>query len=81
VQRPPDRHKWFFSLTEARQFIEAKTQECGMGLRDMFVTEKPRPALLRLLRRMRYPGERYANRYSQTLWAVLSKEIHGQRRA
>lgn len=73
VQRPQDRHKWFFSLAEARQFIEAKTQEHSLKLVDISVTEKPKSALIRLLRRVRYPGERYQNRYSQTLWAVLRK--------
>ena len=77
TQRPQDRHKWFISLTEARQFVEAKTQEFNMKLEDMFVTEKPRRALVRWLRRIRYPGERYHNRYSQTLWVVLRKARHG----
>jgi len=74
AQRPQDRHKWFFSLAEARLFIEAKTREFGMAVEDMFVTEKPSRALIRLLRGIRYPGERYTNRYAQTLWAVLRKE-------
>ena len=73
-QRPQDRHKWFFSITEAREFVEAKVHGSGLELEDMFVTEKPRMALVRLLRRIRFPGERYQNRYSQTLWAVLRKE-------
>jgi len=73
LQKPQDRHKWFFSFSEARQFLEGKAEELGLGLEDMFVTEKPRIGLVRLLRRIRYPGDRYHNRYSRTLWAVLEK--------
>jgi SAM-dependent methyltransferase len=73
LQKPQDRHKWFFSLSEARQFLEGKAEELGLGLEDMFVTEKPRIGLVRLLRRIRYPGDRYHNRYSRTLWAILEK--------
>jgi SAM-dependent methyltransferase len=73
LQKPQDRHKWFFSLSEARQFVEGKAEELGLRLKDMFVTEKPRINLVRLLRRIRYPGDRYHNRYSHTLWAVLEK--------
>lgn len=77
LQKPQDRHKWFFSLMEARQFLEARAGELGLKLEEMFITEKPRPWIVRLLRRIRYPGERYQNRYAGTLWAVLKKKNPG----
>jgi SAM-dependent methyltransferase len=73
LQKPPDRHKWFFSLSEARQFLDRKAGRLGLSFKEMFVTEKPRSSLVRLLRRIRYPGHRHHNRYSRTLWAVLEK--------
>jgi hypothetical protein len=73
LQKPLDRHKWFFSLGEAREFVEGKARQLGLRCQELFVTEKPRPGVVRLLRKLRYPGERYRNRYSQTLWAVLEK--------
>jgi hypothetical protein len=73
VQNPLDRHKWFFSLSEAQQFLADKAEKLGLRVEEMFVTEKPRSTLVRLLRRIRYPGPRYHNRYSRTLWAVLEK--------
>jgi hypothetical protein len=73
LQSPQDRHKWFFSLTEAEQFLDGKAKEFELGLEEMFVTEKPRISLVRLMRRIRFPGDRYQNRYSRTLWAVLEK--------
>jgi hypothetical protein len=40
---------------------------------ELFGTEMHRDAVRRGLRRLRYPGARYFNRYVQTLWAVLKK--------
>lgn len=74
LHKPEDRHKWFFSLTEARQFIEGKAKELNLSIEDMCIAEKPRNIILRLLRKIRYPGEKYHNRYSRTLWVVLRKQ-------
>lgn len=72
-----DRHKWFFSLSEARDFIEAQQATHPVSLVEFRVSEKPRPVAIRILRRLRYPRqERYLNRYAHTLWAVLEKR-HG----
>ena len=74
LHKPEDGHKWFFSLTEARQFIEGKAGELHLSIEDMFVTEKPRNRILRFLRRIVYPGDQYHNRYSRTLWVVLRRK-------
>ncbi len=74
-RRPPDRHKWFFSLAEARAFAEAMAQEHGLAIRETRVSEKPRPALVRALRRLRHPQlEHYQNLYAHTLWVLFEKE-------
>jgi 2-polyprenyl-3-methyl-5-hydroxy-6-metoxy-1,4-benzoquinol methylase len=70
---PVDRHKWFFSYTEARDFIAARAKRHGLEVVEMFGTEQHRPALVRAARRIRYPGSRYFNRYVQTIWAVMRK--------
>jgi SAM-dependent methyltransferase len=73
LQPPPDRHKWFFGLSEAKEFLESKASEHHLKLVESFATEKPRPALLRGLRRLRYPGQlAYLNRYAHTYWCVLA---------
>jgi hypothetical protein len=41
---------------------------------ECFANEKQRPALVRLARRLRYPGLRYLNRYAHTLWAVYERK-------
>jgi hypothetical protein len=72
-----DRHKWFFSLSEAKDFIEAQEATHPVSLVEFRVSEKPRPTVIRILRRLRYPRqERYLNRYAHTLWTVLEKR-HG----
>lgn len=74
LSKPEDRHKWFFSFTEARAFFEGKAVEYDLSIEDMFLTEKPRNSIIRLVRKIRYPGDRYYNRYSRTLWARLRKQ-------
>jgi len=73
-EKPADRHKWFFSLSEARTFIEARVKKGGITIGDIHATEKPRPAIVTYARRLRYPNlESYANRYVQSLWVRLDK--------
>lgn len=74
LEAPPDRHKWFFGLTEAIHFIQGQQQKYPVSIRDMRVTEKPRLFVVRAFRRCLYPSqERYLNRYAHTLWAVFEK--------
>ena len=70
---PADRHKWFFSYAEARDFIVAQAARRGLEMVELFGTEQHRAPWLRAARRLRYPGERYLNRYAQTIWAVMRK--------
>ena len=70
---PVDRHKWFFGFTEAREFLEAQTRHHPLTIEQMVANEKPRPAPVRGIRRLRWPGERYLNRYAHTLWVLYRK--------
>ncbi len=72
---PPDRHKWFFGLSEAVHFIEENAKNLPVEVVELHVTEKPRPLAIRLLRRLLHPSqESCLNRYAHTLWVVLRKE-------
>jgi SAM-dependent methyltransferase len=73
LEPPCDRHKWFFSYTEARDFVHGKARAHGLEVVELFGTEMHRDGVRRGLRRLRYPGVRYFNRYVQTLWAVMRK--------
>ena len=71
---PNDRHRWFFSLEEAKDFLEGQAARCGIVIREMVVLEKPRPILTRAIRRIRYPSRRrYLNLYTHTLVCVYEK--------
>jgi hypothetical protein len=74
LERPLDRHKWFFSFSEIESFFQGQAARHGLKIIDLFATEKPRPLPLRLLRRMRYPKQPYyLNRYAHTVWCVFEK--------
>ena len=71
---PQDRHKWFFSISEATNFIKTQVKKYPILIRDLHVTEKPRLLLNRAFRRLLYPSQdHYLNRYAHTLWVVLEK--------
>ncbi len=73
VERPVDRHKWFFGYTEALDFMKAAAAKHGLEIVELFGTEQHRNALVRAWRRLRYPGASYHNRYVQTAWSVMRK--------
>ena len=77
VERPVNRHKWFFNTAEARDFLRATAKEQGVVIEELFTTEKPRSPLLRGVRKIRYPGERYQNLFTHTIWVLLRKERSG----
>lgn len=71
---PPDRHKWFFSLEEAANFILAQPGRYPIRVTSLHAMEKPRFPLLRWMRRAVSGSQmRYLNRYAHTLWIVLEK--------
>ncbi len=73
-ERPLDRHKWFFNLSQALDFVSEAERRSPFRLAEFFVTEKPRPWIVRSLRRLRYPQQlRYLNRYAHTLWTVFER--------
>lgn len=74
AMRPGDRHKWFFSLSEALQFLQAQENIYQISIIESVVNEKQRPLIIRTLRRLKYPvAENYLNRYAHTVWAVFRK--------
>lgn len=75
LEPPQDRHKWFFGLSEAISFVKGQANKFPIAILASHVTEKPRPSLIRAVRRLGYPSqERYLNRYAHTLWVVLEKK-------
>jgi SAM-dependent methyltransferase len=70
---PSDRHKWFFSLSQALGFLTAFAEQQGLLVQELLITDNPKAAPIRWARRIRYPGMRYHNRYSNTIWVVYEK--------
>jgi 2-polyprenyl-3-methyl-5-hydroxy-6-metoxy-1,4-benzoquinol methylase len=78
VEKTADRHKWFFNITEAINFVHYNTAKRGdLELVEERITDKPRPVVLQMMRRLIYPHHlNYLNRYAHTLWTVLKKNMH-----
>jgi SAM-dependent methyltransferase len=74
IKPPQDRHKWFFNLSEATNFVKAQVNEYPISIIEILVTEKPRIFPIRIFRRLLYPiEEHYLNRYAHTLWVIFEK--------
>lgn len=75
ADKPVDRHKWFFSMSDAREFVaEHVHRRPDIRLVEERICEKPRVALARWGRRIRYPREaHYLNRYAHTVWSLLER--------
>ncbi len=75
IQKPVDRHKWFFNLQEASQFMEGQPQKFPVKVVECFAMERPRPTLVRWMRHALVAGNRmrYLNRFAHTMWTVLKK--------
>ena len=76
LERPIDRHRWFFSFSEAEGFLRGQGERHGLELVELCALEKPRPPLVRLARRLLHPaGERYRNLYAHTLAAHFRRPV------
>ncbi|MCC7059293.1 MAG: hypothetical protein IT508_03585 [Burkholderiaceae bacterium] len=61
-------------MSEALDFLREQENRHPLSIVDIVVNEKPRPLLVRLARRIRYPVlENYLNRYAHTVWVVYRK--------
>jgi 2-polyprenyl-3-methyl-5-hydroxy-6-metoxy-1,4-benzoquinol methylase len=78
LERPVDRHKWFFNASQIHEFYRKQAERLGVEIVDLFATQKRAGTLVDIARRVMYPGGRYHNRYSQTLWVVYRKTRTGR---
>lgn len=83
MQRPEDRHRWFFSLSEAKDFIRGRAELNGMQVikmdeygpqREPTLLGRLKGALLRhlLFKNCTMPAE---DLFVFNLWAVLAKPV------
>jgi len=74
VEKPLDRHKWFFNCQQAEEFLVYKAEKHKLDIVELFVTEKPKLAIVKGVRKLLYPGSKYNNRYGHTVWVVYEKK-------
>lgn len=68
LEKPLDRHRWFFNFSDAEEFFRGQAKRLGLELCELRAFEKPRPALVRLARHVLMPDDmRYRNLYAHTL--------------
>jgi SAM-dependent methyltransferase len=85
VERPADRHKWFFSCEEAEKFILYGAAKNGMRVAQMDTSRmggegrgwRRLPRILARAILFRH-GLNLKNLYADRLWVVLEKEGRGQ---
>ena len=82
VAMPEDRHKWFFCVSEARRFVEARAAACGMAIVasdvDQFLSEGRgiKRLIRKLARKILVPAPiSHEDLFGRTLWIVMQKDV------
>ena len=71
LEKPKDRHKWFFNVSNAVDFFCNSKLNENFDLEEICIVEKNRFFPLRFLRKIRYSGRKYHNRYCHTVFALF----------
>ena len=75
VEKPADRHKWFFNVDDVAAFFEGQARRQPVRVVEQFATVKPRNPLDRSLRTLLAGGRRrYLNRHAVGVWTLLEKQ-------
>jgi len=74
TEAPVDRHKWFFNYQQVVDFFTYQADKHDLKIIELFATEKPKSVLITTVRKLFYPGQKYNNRYTNTVWVVYEKE-------
>ena len=71
LEKPLDRHKWFFTTQEAINFLKSiKPSNYELKLT---LTQPKRNFLIMFYRKLRYSSSAYQNKFCQTVWAEYKK--------
>ena len=70
-KKPLDRHKWFFTVSEAIDFLKSITPS-NYELK-ITITEPKRNFLIKFFRKLRYSSSAYQNKFCQTIWAEYKR--------
>ena len=71
LKKPLDRHKWFFTTSEAIDFLKSiKPNNYELKIT---LTEPKRNFLLKFFRKLAYSNSAYQNKFCQTIWAEYKR--------
>jgi len=71
LEKPQDRHKWFFNYEEAKNFIINKTKQNNAKIINIYPLIRKKP-LRNFILKLIY-GKRYKNIVGLCLWALIKK--------
>jgi len=76
VEKPRDRHKWFFNYQEADNFIYKMAKKSGMNvvICEPYCPFEIRRPFINVLAKMILNEKRYNNIFTLALWSVLEKK-------
>lgn len=82
LEQPFDRHKWFFSYTEAEEFIFYQSEKYGLFVKEMFgigyYHERLNRKIVRILLSILKGNNFRKNFACSTLWCVLEKGTYNK---
>ena len=71
LKKPLDRHKWFFTASEAIDFLKSiKPNNYELKIT---LTEPKRNFLIKFFRKLSYSNSAYQNKFCQTIWAEYKR--------
>jgi hypothetical protein len=69
LERPVDRHKWFLNVSDIEAFFNQYSQKNPLIKSiDIVGVEKPRPAIVRALRKLTHSETEYRNKFLHTVF-------------
>ncbi|MGH1427756.1 MAG: class I SAM-dependent methyltransferase [Arenicella sp.] len=75
VLKPEDRHKWFFSYSEAQYFLEYYSEAVGFTVADIFPSGSAvggrKNKLIRAILKKVLSKQQYLNFYATSIWCVI----------
>ena len=76
VEKPKDRHKWFFNYEEAENFIYRMAEKSGMNvvICEPYCPFEQRRPFINFLTKTILNEKRYNNIFTLALWSVLEKK-------
>lgn len=75
VHKPEDRHKWFFSYSEAQHFLEYYAESLGFNIVELFPSGSAvggrKSMLIRAILKRFLSQQQYLNFYAASIWCVM----------